>query len=143
MIRIALAAVLVVAGLGGAQANPAYTQAVNEIREAHGKRPLKYSPRLEAAALIHAQDLSARRELSHTGSDGTSPGKRVKREGYRYCYVSENAAMTSGDLNKVLMGWVNSPKHRTNILHRKAREFGMARVGRGYWVMVLAKPGCW
>ena len=39
-----------------------------------------------------------------------------------------------------MASWMASRGHRQNILHRKARAVGVARVTGDRWVMVLSAP---
>ncbi|MEW9921492.1 CAP domain-containing protein [Marimonas sp. MJW-29] len=124
-----------------ADANEPLTRALNGLRAAEGRAPVAYSKTLAQVAQAHAQDMARQGRMSHIGSDGSKIGQRVRRAGYRWCHVSENVAKGHRSLQKVLNAWAASPGHRRNMVNRKAREFGLGRVGDEYWVMVLAGPG--
>ena len=83
--------------------------------------------------------------MSHTGSDGSNPGDRIARAGYRFSAWAENVAMGYPDAASVMDGWMNSPGHRANILSGNVTEIGVglayAADGAPYWTMVLARPG--
>ena len=114
---------------------------VNQFRRQKGRRALRWSSELTRAAEAHALDMSRRGFFSHTGSDGSNVGKRVKRTGYRWCRVAENIARGQGSLEAALTGWQGSAGHRKNMLHRDVSEIGVARGPGNTWVMVLAR-GC-
>ena len=57
-----------------------------------GRAALVYDMRLEAAARAHGQDMAARGFFSHTGSDGSDIGDRLRRAGYAFCFGAENIA---------------------------------------------------
>lgn len=126
----------------GVMADPVATQALNDYRAGKGRAPLTYSTTLEAAASVHARDMAARGFFDHQGSDGSSVGTRVTRQGYGWCFVAENIAKGQGSLAEVIQGWANSRGHRRNMLARQAREFALVEAPGRIWVMVLAAPGC-
>jgi len=113
---------------------------INDLRKS--RKSLRAHPDLIAAAAAHAQDLSRSNRFSHTGSNGSSIGQRVKAQGYRFYLAAENIAKGQGSLNEVLIGWMNSKGHRKNMLHKKARDFGLVSTNDGYWVMVLGAQKC-
>lgn len=123
------------AGIAAADANA--LAAVNAERNAKGRAALVYDDRLEAAALAHARDMAARNFMSHTGSDGSTLAKRLKRAGYKYCFGAENIAVGQPNLSRAMVAWMNSSGHRKNILSRKAEAMGFARAQGNRWVMVF------
>src|SRR5262245_44313785 len=70
-----------------------------QVREAHNRiragaklPPLTVSEKLQAAAQSHAQDMAARRTMSHVGTRRSSPFDRIKSLGYQYRRAGENVA---------------------------------------------------
>lgn len=114
---------------------------VNAIRASEGAAPLAADARLERAAQAHGNDMVSAAFFSHTGSDGSSVGARVKRQGYGFCFVAENIAQGQTSPQAALASWETSEGHRANMLSGKATQIGMAQAGNT-WVMVLGKPGC-
>merc|ERR1711963_942203 len=55
--------------------------------------------------------------FSHPGSDGSSVGVRVSREGYSWRAVAENIAKGQRDAQAVVRAWMRSAGHRRNILN--------------------------
>lgn len=121
-------------------ANTVATQGLNALRKSQGLDALSYSPKLERAAKAHAQDMVRKGFFSHTGSNGSDVGKRVRKAGYRWCFVAENIAQGHSTLNDVISAWAQSPGHRANMLSRKAKEFALYEAADRTWVMVLAAP---
>jgi uncharacterized protein YkwD len=135
--RIGILSFVLVWLAGMAVADRAALAVINAERAAQGRAALSYDSRLEAAARTHAQDMSANGFMSHIGSDGSDLAKRLRRAGYKYCYGAENVAFGQQSLAVVMTAWMNSAKHRQNILNRKAKSVGLARATGDRWVMVL------
>lgn len=116
----------------------------NAERVAHGLVPLTHEAPLSDAARTHSQDQADRGELTHTGSDGSSPGDRIDRTGYEWRTWAENAAAGYGTADRVVVGWMNSEGHRENILNPNVTEIGLGVAysagGRPYWTQVFAAP---
>lgn len=117
---------------------------VNANRRANGQAPLAYNRQLAEAATAHACDMSVNGFFGHNSSNGANVGARVQRAGYRHCLVAENLAWGYPSSQQIISGWMNSPGHRSNMLHPRAQEFGVAVTNGAKgpnWVLVLAK-GC-
>lgn len=108
---------------------------INLAREDAGLAPLTYDSALETAAARHAADLVLSNRLSHSGSDGSSVGDRIAREGLVWCRVAENVAQGQQSAGQVVSDWLVSPGHRRNILGGFSR-IGTARDG-DTWVAVF------
>lgn len=132
--------VLFCAASGAALANPAATQALNEFRASQGRAPLSYDAKLERAAKAHAQDMVKNDFFSHSGSDGSDVGQRVRKARFEWCFVAENIAKGQQGLGKVMSAWAGSKGHRQNMLSRKAKAFALYEGADRTWVMVLAAP---
>jgi uncharacterized protein YkwD len=106
--------------------------------------PVRYSDALTRAAVIHAADLAQRASLDHVGSDGSNPGERLTRIGYRWQLSGENLALGYDDVEAVVRGWLDSPAHCENIMEPRFDEMGLAfAVGPEaqapvYWVQNFA-----
>ena len=88
--------------------------------------PLSLAPALTRAALAHSRDMAARDFFSHSGSDGSTPGERATRAGYRWKMVGENIASGLRTPRDVVAGWLASPHHCANIMTAGFREMGVA-----------------
>ncbi|MEO3415856.1 CAP domain-containing protein [Roseovarius sp. CAU 1744] len=118
------------------------TAAVNALRARHGLPPLRSEARLTRAAAGHATDMSRKGFFSHTGSDGSSVGKRARRHAYGPCVIAENIAKGHPRMEQVLRAWMGSRGHRRNILNADVTEFALVRGSGNIWVMILGRPGC-
>lgn len=85
--------------------------------------------KLQAAAQKKAEDMAAKNYFSHTSPNGKTPWKWIEEENYHYAFAGENLAVGFENPKKVVLGWMNSPLHRKNVLNGNYREvgFGMAR----------------
>ena len=108
--------------------------------------PLARSVELDRVALAHARDMAARKQMSHTGSDGSTPGERATRAGYRWRTIGENVAYGQPTAERVVAGWLESPPHCKNIMDPDYSDMGIgvAETPRGeagpYWSQVLGRP---
>ncbi|MEV5872957.1 CAP domain-containing protein [Streptomyces sp. NPDC052101] len=109
-------------------------QLVNAERAKVGCHPLTLNPTLTKAAQAHSADMAAHRNMSHTGSDGSSPGDRITRAGYSWSEYGENVAYGYATADEVMAGWMSSPGHRANILNCSFKEIGIGLAQPGsYW----------
>lgn len=88
--------------------------------------PLSLAPALTRAARAHSQDMALHDFFSHTGSDGSTPGQRVSRAGYRWKMVGENIASGIATPREAVAGWLESPHHCANIMTAGFRQLGVA-----------------
>lgn len=112
---------------------------VNSYRASQGLPALRSVAALNAAALTHARDMNSKGFFSHTGSNGSSVGTRVRTAGCSFTGVAENIAMGQTNPTAAMTIWLNSPGHRRNIMGPYT-QMGQARVGN-IWVTVFAN-GC-
>lgn len=114
-------------------------QQINQERRRLNLQQFHKSPTLARGAQIHACDNARHNRLSHIGTDGSSPGKRVLRVGYDFDLITENVALGYAEAEQVLTAWLRSSKHRQNIFEPRTNELGVAvargRDGRLHWVM--------
>lgn len=113
---------------------------VNQERTANGCGAVKMNSRLGTAARLHSRDQAAHNNMSHTGSDGSSPWQRAERAGYDHA-IGENVAAGYRTAAAVMDGWMNSSGHRANILNCKAKAIGIgvaaASDGTVYWTQLF------
>lgn len=137
-------------GAGVAQgATPTlFYEMINEARRANNVGLLGWSDDLAAAAQAHADDIAARSDPSHTGSDGSLVAERVARTDYLpypdRMRVSEN--WSSGTALEAMKFFLEDQVHRDNLLLPIWREVGVGRGirdgGSEVWVVVFgAQPG--
>jgi len=99
---------------------------VNSQRAQNSLPALGLDSRLTQSAQQHSNDQASSNEMSHTGSDGSSPGQRITDVGYDWSSFAENVAFGYSDEETVMNAWMNSPGHRANILSSKVIMFGSA-----------------
>ncbi len=107
---------------------------------------LAWNAKLEAAARAHNQDMLDFDFFDHTGSNGSSPGDRMKTQGYKFSTWGENIAWGQGTTKIVMDAWLNSAGHCANIMNASFSEIGVAALypaatpNSPLWTMDLAKP---
>ncbi|WP_407289091.1 CAP domain-containing protein [Streptomyces sp. BP-8] len=106
---------------------------VNIERSKVGCSPLKVNAQLTKAAQDHSKDMAAHRNMSHTGSDGSSPEDRIQRAGYNWSTYGENVAYGYSTPESVMKGWMSSPGHKRNILDCSFKEIGVGLAQPGYY----------
>ena len=98
----------------------------NEDREKRDLPALTLSPILTAAAQAKADDMAAKGYFAHTSPEGRAPWYWFSQVGYDYIYAGENLAVKFSDSKSVERAWMESPKHRDNILNGRYTEVGIA-----------------
>lgn len=98
----------------------------NSERTKSGATPLKYSEKLSAAAHYKAQDMFQQQYWAHTGPDGSTPWKWLSQANYNYSYAGENLAKNFATPEATIAAWIDSPKHRENIVNQNYTEVGFA-----------------
>lgn len=117
---------------------------LNNYRRQNGLRIVTLDARLNKAALRHAKDLAKHDRISHHGSDGSEPDKRISDAGYKWSFSAENVATGQNSFEETLQGWKESPGHNANLLAKDAAHVGFALVVnrktgyKTFWVMTIA-----
>ncbi|MFJ3950687.1 CAP domain-containing protein [Streptomyces sp. Je 1-4] len=107
---------------------------VNDERRKAGCSPLTVNAKLTKAAQDHSKDMADHRNMSHTGSDGSSPEDRITRAGYDWSSYGENVAYGYSTPESVMEGWMTSPGHKRNILDCSFKEIGVGHAQPDdYW----------
>ncbi len=99
---------------------------VNEERVKAGLNPLKESEVLDTTATDKANDMIAKNYWAHISPDGTQPWAFFGKVGYGYRYAGENLARDYSSSEATVVGWMNSPDHKKNILDSNYTETGIA-----------------
>jgi hypothetical protein len=97
----------------------------NTDRNLDKKSPLQINPLLAQAAQLKAEDMASRSYFSHEGPAGEAPWTWFDKVGYKYVYAGENLALDFFDSSAVNQAWMNSPKHRDNILDKNFTDIGV------------------
>jgi uncharacterized protein YkwD len=101
---------------------------VNQDRAKNGLPELKINSVLNLAALAKAQDMLKHNYFDHISPLGLKPWHFFKSLGYNYIYAGENLALNYTNPYELEESWMNSPKHRDNILSPNYSELGLAIV---------------
>jgi uncharacterized protein YkwD len=109
--------------------------------------PLTLGPAtLERAAMEHSQDMAKHSYMDHTGRDGTSPGDRISRAGYKWSQIGENLASGILTPEEVVKGWVGSPHHCENLMTPQFTQMTVAYASNSssaagiYWTQLFGTP---
>lgn len=118
---------------------------VNIERATLGMDPLTVDDRLTKAAGDFACTLAGDGFFDHINPlTGEGPGDRAAAVGYDFFAVGENLAAGQPTAAEAVEGWLDSPRHRENMLSPEWKETGIS-VRRGgpynvYWVQLFGKP---
>lgn len=91
-----------------------------------GFKPLSLSAQLSGAAKQKAADMFVKDYWAHFSPDGTSPWYFFEKAHYKYVYAGENLAKDFTTSQSAVNAWMNSEKHRENLLKPEYREVGFA-----------------
>ncbi len=97
----------------------------NENRAENNLKPLRESQVLTQAARLKAVDMATRGYFSHTSPGDIDPWYWFDQAGYDFVYAGENLAVNFIDSGDVVAAWMNSEKHRGNILGKNFTEVGI------------------
>lgn len=111
----------------------------NAERTNQGILPLEWDNRLGMAARAHTEDMAQNNFLSHTGSDNSNPSERITRAGFSLITSAENVARGQVTPAAVISSWMNSPRHRDNILNPDLTHLGVGFVNN-FWTQKFGTP---
>ena len=122
--------------------------AVNAYRQQNGLPAYTANTQLARAAQAHANDMACNNLFGHTGSNKSTPQKRVAASGYVASSMSENVYGSYPPLTgqEVVTWWINDKtdlRHNLNLLSSTYTEIGAGYSffnNFGYYVLVFAKP---
>ncbi|MDX2678369.1 CAP domain-containing protein [Streptomyces sp. NY05-11A] len=107
---------------------------VNAERSKVGCSALTLNTTLSKVAQAHSEDMALHQNMSHFGSDGSSPGDRITSAGYTWSAYGENVAYGYASPEQVMAGWMASPGHKANILNCTFKEIGVGLAQpNSYW----------
>ena len=110
---------------------------VNEERQKAGLNPLSLHSELNEAAMKRAEEIVD--VFSHTRPDGSSCFSVLDQYAKNRA-VGENIAAGQSDAQEVMMGWMESPGHRANIMKPEYKYIGIGYVyknGTCHWVQLF------
>jgi uncharacterized protein YkwD len=103
---------------------------VNNLRSEKGLKPVTLCRSLSIAAQKYANEMASGNFLSHRGSDGSSPGDRMQKSGYKWrdtltgSMIAENIAGGQATVAEVMKGWKKSKSHYKNIIEKRFEHVG-------------------
>jgi uncharacterized protein YkwD len=95
--------------------------------------PLMFNATLVKVARAHSANMAKQGKMEHE-LDGKKPSQRLLDAGYDYQSMRENIAWGEDwPVDAVMKGWMESEKHRENILSKEVDEvgIGVASDGKG------------
>ncbi len=98
----------------------------NNDRVSIGEPELNVSQELEYAAKLKAEDMSENQYFAHVSPTGVTPWYWMKKANYSFIYAGENLAIDFTESSDVSRAWMNSPKHKQNILDKRFTDIGIA-----------------
>lgn len=106
---------------------------------------LSWNQKLALAAQVHSDDQFEMNQMTHTGSDNSNPGDRIKRQGYELAAARENVASGYfGSVERLAEAWMESDGHCANMMAGDVTQLGIAATrvdtGGGFWTLKLAQP---
>ncbi|MGY0068956.1 sigma-70 family RNA polymerase sigma factor [Streptomyces sp. QTS137] len=111
----------------------------NTERSRAGCSPVTLDDRLNKAAQLHSEDMSANDYFSHTGQNGSSFVDRVTAQGHP-SPGAENIARGQSSAESVMESWMNSEGHRANILNCSLTTMGVGVVTSDWtWTQVFGR----
>lgn len=102
---------------------------VNLERQKYGLRELELDLDLSDVALDKAEEMSEQNYFAHIGPNEITPGQRLNSFGCSWKKMGENLAKSySSNLRpeQAFRLWMNSPKHKENILNPDFNYIGLA-----------------
>ena len=108
------------------------TDITNQYRTENNLRPLAMSGVLTQAARLKAIDMATRGYFSHMSPGDIQPWYWFDQAGYDFIYAGENLAVNFSDSEDVVAAWMNSEKHKENILSGDFSEVGIG-VAKGQY----------
>jgi uncharacterized protein YkwD len=114
----------------------------NQARTKANKPALVVNDLLMKAARQHAEHMARVEQMNHV-LDNKTPEDRVKAVGYEFHALAENIAAGTRTPAEAINFWLNSERHRENILGDDYADLGVAQArsakGIYYYVEVFAK----
>lgn len=116
---------------------------VNVERSKKGLQPLVQNWQLSRVARYKSQDMINKNYFSHTSPTYGSPFTMMQNFGVKFSAAGENIAMGQTSASAVMVSWMNSPGHRSNILSPTYNQIGVGlaidKSGKKYWTQQFIK----
>lgn len=113
----------------------------NAERAKHGLKPLAADVELSKAARYKSAEMRDKNYFSHTSPTYGGPSSMMRSFGINCKSTAENIAAGQRTAEEVVQSWMNSPKHRENILGASYTHIGFGYAAGGdyghYWTQIL------
>jgi uncharacterized protein YkwD len=106
-------------------------KSINTERTNRGLSSLKEDSNLDFASTLKTKDMLNRDYFDHY-ANGLTPWDFFRIADYDYLYAGENLAMDFVTSEGMVKAWMNSPKHRENILNPDYADIGIVIVKGEY-----------
>jgi uncharacterized protein YkwD len=118
---------------------------INQYRRSKGLPEVTLVAELIQAARRHSRDMANNDFFSHTGSDGSNAGQRMRDAGYDWATWGEIIAGGYSTAAGAVNAWKNSSGHNAIMLSSSYEDFGVgyawnanSRYGH-YWTVVFGR----
>ncbi len=105
---------------------------IDQVRTAHGLRPLKANRELQSVAVSQVKSMVSLDYFADVSPSGATPAAMIAATSYgrhaRSLSIAENIGWGTGveaTPAQMVAGWLQSPAHRENILTGEFREAGV------------------
>ncbi len=119
---------------------------INEYRAKNGSGPLRLDPELSRIAASYARVMADADQMSHSVTEDTKIGPRLRANGYAFVAAGENIAAGYRTLAEAFSGWRQSPRHDRGMKDKEMTAMGIATAYnpnskyKVFWCLILAKP---
>lgn len=96
-----------------------------------------WNEKLEKAAWLHSKEMSDSAYFSHTGRNGSNPGNRISKMGYKWKVYEENIALGILTEKTLIEGLMGSLVHCKAMMNPKVNETAVA-LYKNFWTQELA-----
>jgi uncharacterized protein YkwD len=118
-------------------------QRLNNLRVQNGLQTVGLNSALTAAAQRHSQDMAKTGNISHVGSDNSTPEQRMKAAGYTGGTGEEAVYGGRATVDDAWNFWTTDRGHANMLLKPEYTLVGIAVVNaadRSYYTLVFGKP---
>lgn len=115
---------------GASEAELKLLESVNNARKVQGLPGLRWSNELASAARKHAEAMAQHGSAEHGFAGEPSLAARVTQAGAHFVWLAENVCQ-GARIEAIEAEFLNSPKHRANILDSDMDSIGVGVVERG------------
>jgi uncharacterized protein YkwD len=112
--------------LGASVYSSVLVDLTNDARKVDNLPILALNDKLTSAAQLKANDMAESGYFAHTSPEGVTPWHWFNEAEYTFVFAGENLAVDFTESEDVENAWLNSPKHRENILDPRFQEIGIA-----------------